>query len=102
MSGKRYPEDFKIEAVRQVTDRGCKVAEVVNQRPKLSTCQRSKLSSLATLFRKCFVGETNGSCSLGLMLVLRPVRARRLCKQFRKAVKDICGTVRGTRHLTIA
>lgn len=31
MSGKRYPEDFKIEAVRQVTDRGYKVAEVAQR-----------------------------------------------------------------------
>lgn len=31
MSGKRYPEDFKIEAVRQVTDRGYKVAEVASR-----------------------------------------------------------------------
>jgi len=28
MSGKRYTEEFKIEAVRQVTDRGYKVADV--------------------------------------------------------------------------
>jgi transposase len=28
MSGKRYNEEFKIEAVRQVTDRGYKVSEV--------------------------------------------------------------------------
>ena len=31
MSGKRYPEDFKIEAVRQVTDRGYKAAEVAQR-----------------------------------------------------------------------
>lgn len=28
MSSKRYPEEFKIEAVKQVTDRGHSVAEV--------------------------------------------------------------------------
>ncbi|SFG23732.1 Transposase [Neptunomonas qingdaonensis] len=28
MSSKRYPEEFKIEAVRQVTERGHSVAEV--------------------------------------------------------------------------
>lgn len=28
MSGKRYPESFKIESVRQVTERGYSVAEV--------------------------------------------------------------------------
>jgi len=28
MSGKRYPDEFKIEAVRQVTDRGYPVKEV--------------------------------------------------------------------------
>ena len=28
MSGKRYTEEFKIEAVHQVTDRGYKIGEV--------------------------------------------------------------------------
>jgi transposase len=28
MSGKRYPEEFKIEAVKQVTDRGYSVGDV--------------------------------------------------------------------------
>lgn len=28
MSGIRYPEEFKIEAVKQVTDRGYKIGEV--------------------------------------------------------------------------
>ena len=31
MSGKRYPEEFKIEAVKQVTDRGYKVSEVAKR-----------------------------------------------------------------------
>ena len=31
MSGKRYPEDFKIEAVRQVTDRGYKIGDVAKR-----------------------------------------------------------------------
>jgi transposase len=31
MSGKRYPEEFKIEAVKQVTDRGYKVGEVAGR-----------------------------------------------------------------------
>ena len=31
MSGKRYPEEFKIEAVKQVTDRGYKVSEVADR-----------------------------------------------------------------------
>ena len=31
MSGKRYPEGFKIEAVKQVTDRGYKVGEVAKR-----------------------------------------------------------------------
>ncbi len=28
MSSKRYPEEFKIEAVKQVTEKGRRVAEV--------------------------------------------------------------------------
>lgn len=31
MSGKRYPEEFKIEAVKQVSDRGYTVAEVADR-----------------------------------------------------------------------
>ncbi|WP_297528655.1 transposase, partial [Thiohalobacter sp.] len=31
MSGKRYTDEFKIEAVRQVTDRGHKVSEVASR-----------------------------------------------------------------------
>jgi transposase len=31
MQGKRYPEEFKIEAVKQVTDRGYSVAEVADR-----------------------------------------------------------------------
>lgn len=31
MSGKRYTEEFKIEAVKQVTDRGYKVGEVAKR-----------------------------------------------------------------------
>ncbi len=31
MSSKRYPEEFKIEAVRQVTDRGHSVAQVADR-----------------------------------------------------------------------
>ena len=31
MSGKRYPEEFKIEAVKQVTERGYKVREVAQR-----------------------------------------------------------------------
>lgn len=31
MSGKRYTDEFKIEAVRQVTDRGYSVAEVADR-----------------------------------------------------------------------
>ncbi|WP_425221479.1 transposase, partial [Pseudomonas sp.] len=31
MSNPRYPEEFKIEAVRQVTERGLPVAEVASR-----------------------------------------------------------------------
>jgi transposase len=31
MSGKRYTEEFKVEAVKQVTERGHPVAEVANR-----------------------------------------------------------------------
>ncbi len=31
MGGKRYPEEFKIEAVKQVVDRGCSVCSVATR-----------------------------------------------------------------------
>ena len=31
MGGKRYPEEFKIEVVKQVTDRGYKIGEVAKR-----------------------------------------------------------------------
>lgn len=31
MNGKRYPEEFKIEAVKQVVDRGHSVADVAKR-----------------------------------------------------------------------
>ena len=31
MSSKRYPEEFRIEAVKQVTERGHSVADVANR-----------------------------------------------------------------------
>jgi transposase len=31
MSGKRYTEELKIEAVKQVTDRGYKISEVADR-----------------------------------------------------------------------
>ena len=31
MSGKRYPEEFKIEAVKQVVDRGHSIASVATR-----------------------------------------------------------------------
>jgi transposase len=31
MSGKRYTDEFKVEAVKQVTDRGYKIGEVANR-----------------------------------------------------------------------
>ena len=38
MQGKRYTEEFKLEAVRQVTTRGYKVAEVAE---RLGMCTKS-------------------------------------------------------------
>ncbi|MEZ8146436.1 transposase, partial [Enterovibrio norvegicus] len=31
MSGKRFPEEFKIEAVKQVTEKGHRVADVAHR-----------------------------------------------------------------------
>lgn len=37
MSGKRYPEEFKIEAVKQVVDRGYSVSSVATRLISLPT-----------------------------------------------------------------
>lgn len=37
MSGKRYTEEFKIEAVKQVTDRGYKIGDVAERLGVTST-----------------------------------------------------------------
>lgn len=34
MSNQRYPEEFKIEAVKQVTERGLRVADVAERPPE--------------------------------------------------------------------
>ncbi len=36
MSGKRYPEEFKVEAVKQIVDRGHSIASVVTS-PDITT-----------------------------------------------------------------
>jgi hypothetical protein len=47
MSGQRYPKEFKIEAVKQVTDRGHSVADVKdsshqsNSYTKILICMRT-------------------------------------------------------------
>ena len=38
MSGKRYPEEFRIEAVKQVVDRGHAVADVAKRLDITTTC----------------------------------------------------------------
>jgi len=42
MSSKRYPEEFKIEAVKQVTDRGYTVADV-RQSPRHLAAQSLRM-----------------------------------------------------------
>ena len=51
MSSKRYPEEFKIEAIRQVVDRGYSIAEVADG---LGTTTHSLYSAWVryTLLRK--------------------------------------------------
>ena len=44
MSGKRYPEEFKIETVKQVTDRGYKVGDLTNSWCKSITVDQLVIS----------------------------------------------------------
>lgn len=50
MSKQRYPEEFKTEAVKQITERGHKVAEVP--------------SGLASASTACINGSRPGRCRL--------------------------------------
>ena len=65
MSSKRYPEEFKIEAVKQVTERGHAVADVANRigvsqhslyewlkRYSLPPAERSELQGQAAEIRR--------------------------------------------------
>uniref|UniRef100_UPI00131EF3AD transposase n=1 Tax=Xanthomonas fragariae TaxID=48664 RepID=UPI00131EF3AD len=47
MSSKRYTDEFKIEAVRQVTDRGFKVAEVAERLGVTTHSLYARLAELA-------------------------------------------------------
>ncbi len=46
MSNQRYPEEFKIEAVKQVTERGLRVADVAE---RLRTSRVSEANDLSQL-----------------------------------------------------
>jgi transposase len=50
MSKQRYPEEFKIEAVKQITERGHKVADVS--------------ASLASASTACINGSKSSRCRL--------------------------------------
>lgn len=60
MSGKRYPEEFKIEAVKQVTERGHSVVEVTSRLgvSQLSLYEWVKRYSLPEGERRELVGQT--------------------------------------------
>ncbi|MCV5681058.1 transposase, partial [Escherichia coli] len=49
MSGKRYPEEFKTEAVKQVVDRGYSVASVAT-RLDITTHSRKRLARTVLIF----------------------------------------------------
>lgn len=45
MSSKRYPEEFRIEAVKQVTERGHAVADVATRIAAHRACRHSQPNS---------------------------------------------------------
>ncbi len=70
MSSKRYPEEFKIEAVKQVTEKGHSVADVA---ARLGTTSHSLYGGLnATV-------PTLHNTKLNLMKVLKFVDLKRNC-----------------------
>ena len=89
MSGKRYAEEFKIEAVKQVTDRGYKVSEVAQRLGVTSkslgdwvkryggqgsqhqtiSAQQEELRRLKAELRR--VGARQGSCRLNHARAIR-------------------------------
>lgn len=54
MSGKRYPEEFRIEAVKQVTERGCTLLRL---KSTFHFSDRSWPTSLGSLIRKNLLFE---------------------------------------------
>lgn len=59
MSGKRYPEEFRIEAVKQVTERGHSVADVAKRigASQHSLCEGLKRYSLPPAERSELQGQ---------------------------------------------
>ena len=58
MSGKRYPEEFKIEAVKQIVDRGYSVSSVAT---RLDITTHSLYARAKSLFPQ--IAE-NGKCGM--------------------------------------
>jgi transposase len=46
ISGKRYTDEFKIEAVKQVTERGYKIAEVAERLGNIRSSRTARLNIL--------------------------------------------------------
>lgn len=71
MSSKRYPEEFKIEAVKQVTEKGHSVADVAARLGTTShrVCMRGLNATVPTLH----------NTKLNLMKVLKFVDLKRNC-----------------------
>lgn len=57
INGKRYPEEFKIEAVKQVVDRGHSVSSNRNTNGlrKESTERETKPEAIYLIISKCFI-----------------------------------------------
>ena len=65
MTNKSYPEEFKIEAVKQITERGHKVAEVAAR-------ITADLPTLVTVFMTGFSDRLRALETVGAMTLAKP------------------------------
>lgn len=76
MSSKRYPEEFKIEAVKQVTEKGHSVADVANRLGKTT-------HSLYAWVKRCGPGSSQHQAQSD-----ESAKIRRLRKELQRVTEE--------------
>ncbi len=75
MSNRRYPDEFKVEAVKQVTERGRRVKEVAEQPSRVAPAQQ--------------VRPTGGSIRFNLLIRPSPAHLHRGPRRFHFSAQEL-------------